>query len=100
MPSPNPFVNPPADNPFKDQGQQKSITTYLKEKMLTKFLKTRLVSWKTTLAGVVMLLNEINKAVQGDDLSWEVIAAAIGLIFAKDGDVSNSSHPIPVAHKA
>jgi hypothetical protein len=97
MPSPNPFTNPPALDPFKETRPKKSITTKLKEIMLTKFLTSALSSWKTTLAGVVMLLNEINDVINGQPLHWEIIMAAIGLIFAKDGNVSNSSMPGPVA---
>ena len=99
MPKPGDIPGVPTStlDPFKDTRPHKSVITYLKEKMIAKFLKSALSSWKTTLLGVSIILSEIVKVSNGEPLHWEVIMAGIGLIMAKDGNVSNPSIPIPVA---
>jgi hypothetical protein len=67
-------------------------------------------SWKTTVAGIVMIVtglgNAVMQYVQGGlpAVQWETLIAAVvggfGLIFAKDADVSNSPTPGPAVQIA
>lgn len=66
-----------------------------------------LKSWKTTAAGIVSILTGVLTAftqyLNGGfaAVSWEIliatITAGIGLMFAKDSNVSNSPNPVAPA---
>lgn len=50
-------------------------------------MKKFMENWKTTAAGVGLLLVTIGRLLQGDPVSWEDIAGAlagVGLLFAGD----------------
>jgi len=101
MPNPNdriPGVPTSTLDPFKDtRPSGPTLIDRIKHRMIAKFLQNALVSWKTTLAGLTLLIIEINHMVQGQPVAWENVTVAIGLILAKDGGVSNAAAPIPVA---
>jgi len=96
MPS-DPMVNPASSTLNKPGGRRPDLITYIKHKMIARFLRSSLASWKSTSAGIILILIEVNHAIQGEPMNWELIMVGVGLIFAKDGDVSNSNHPVPVA---
>lgn len=65
-------------------------------------MKNFFSNWKTTSAGVGMiltgltgLLHQVNPEVPGPDLSTSLmsIVAGLGLLFAKDGNVTGGSTP-------
>ena len=91
------MVNPASSTLNKPGGGGPGLITKIKHIMIARYIKSSFASWKTTSAGAILILIEINHMIQGNAISWENIAIGIGLIFAKDGDVSNSNHPVPVA---
>lgn len=65
-------------------------------------------SWKTTVAGIGLILSGLAKAVGEyasggfNAIQWQTLIAAFiagfGLIFAKDASVSNATAPGPAVH--
>ena len=60
-------------------------------------------NWKTSAAGVASILAVVAKVLGGGDLGLDdlaLITGAIGLLTAKDKDVSHSPNPMPEPARA